>query len=277
MRPFHFIKRLVAAVVAIGLGFIAFVYVLSEWKFRRTYDIPLIELPADIEPDADDGMRMAKIVGCWAGCHGIRGEGGVEEIPGIRRVTAPPLGSVIPEYSDAELARLILHGVKRDNRSAIGMSSYTFWPLGDADIANIIYFLRLQPPADPVERTVTIPFTSRIKLLRGEWFLSADQVNKSQPRWGNFPRKSPFERGRFFASIVCAECHGADYLGDPIEGGPPLTILAIYDKEKFTRLLETGISQAGVPVEAMSWLPDIEFTDGDIADLYEFFYEQLSM
>jgi cytochrome c553 len=160
--------------------------------------------------------------------------------------------------------------VKRDNRSAIGMSSYSFWPLGDADIANIIQFLRSQPAADDVERRRQIPFASRLKLLQGQWQLSADQVNKAQPRWGNLPRMTPYVRGRYLASIVCAECHGADFRGDPLEGGPPLTILSIYDEREFARLMKTAVSQAGVPVERMSWLPDVELNDRDIADLYEF-------
>ena len=84
------------------------------------------------------------------------------------------------------------------------------------------------------------------------------------------PRTNPYEQGRFLAAIVCAECHGADYLGDPLEGGPPLTVLTFYDQEEFARLMKTGISKSGIPVESMSWLPDIEFTDRDISDLYKF-------
>ena len=34
--------------------------------------------------------------------------------------------------------------------------------------------------------------------------------------------------------------------------------------------MKTAVSQAGVPVERMSWLPDVELNDRDIADLYEF-------
>jgi mono/diheme cytochrome c family protein len=264
------LKRLLASLVMFGMSFVVFVYAASEWKMRRTYDIPLSPLPADVEPDVVAGERMAKIVGCWAGCHGVRGEGDFEEIAGVRRITAPPLGSVIPQYSDGELIRLILHGVKRDGRSAIGMSSYVFWPVGDPDIVNIIHFLRLQPPADEVERVRQIPFISRLKLLQGKWWLSADQVDKSQPRWGNLPRNTPYERGRYLASMVCAECHGADYLGDPLEGGPQLTILSIYDEQEFARLMKTAVSHAGVLVEPMSWLPGAELSDRDIADLYEF-------
>lgn len=163
-----------AALGLCGLVFVLGVYVASELKINRIYHVPLTDLRTDFQLDAKAGERMAKIVGCWAGCHGGRGEGGVEEIPGIRKVTAPPLGSVIPNYADAELYRLILHGIKRDGRSAIGMSSYTFWPLGDGDIANIIYFLRMQPSADAVQRKIEIPFRSRIMLLKGDWALSAD-------------------------------------------------------------------------------------------------------
>jgi cytochrome c553 len=32
---------------------------------------------------------MARLVGCWAGCHGNEGEGGTEVIEGIPRITAP--------------------------------------------------------------------------------------------------------------------------------------------------------------------------------------------
>lgn len=154
------------------------------------------------------------------------------------------------------------------------MSSYVFWPLGDADIANIIHFLRLQPPADEVERVREIPFESRLGLLQGEWWLSADQVDKTRPRWGNMARSNAYERGRYLAAIVCAECHGADFHGDPLEGGPSLAVLSIYDESEFANLMKTGVSQAGVPVEPMSWLPNAEFTDRDIADLYEFLTTQ---
>lgn len=262
------------ALLGLGVIFALVVYAASTWMMLRKYDIPLEDPALNVELDASQGERMARIVGCWAGCHGMRGEGGVEEIPGIRRVTAPPLGSVIPAYTDAELFRLILNGVKRDSRSAVGMSSYVFWRLGDTDVGNIIHFLRQQSPADPVPRESVLPFISRLKLLAGHWKLSADQVDRSQPRWGNMPRETAFERGRFLAAVVCAECHGSTYQGDELEGGPPLAILTTYDTGEFARLMRTGVSQSGLLVERMSWLSDVGSTDQDIADLYEYLTQQ---
>jgi cytochrome c553 len=253
--------------------FVAGVFAASEWKMAREYSVPLAKPIENPNPDLAQGERMARIVGCWAGCHGTKGEGGTEEISGIRKITAPTLSEVIPAYSDAELARLILHGVKRNGKSAIGMSSYVFWHLGDTDLANIIHFLRQQPTVRAVPREYKIPFRSRIKLLAGEWKLSVDQVDHSQPRWGNLPLGTSFERGRYLAAIVCAECHGVDYQGDALEGAPSLALLAFYDEESFARLMKAGQAQSGRQIEPMSWLPGVRFTDQDVSDLYAFLRE----
>jgi len=270
MHKVNDVKILILTIVLAGLVFVAVVYGASEWKLRQIYDVPLIPVSNAVNPDQKNGERMAKIVGCWAGCHGVRGEGGVEEIDGIRRITAPPLGSVIPEYSDPELNRLILRGIKRDGRSAVGMNSYNFWHLGDQELSDIIFFLRAQPDAEPVERHYEISLSSRINLLRGNWKLSADQVDPSVPRLGNMPRDDARSRGQFLASLVCAECHGVDFLGNALEGGPPLGILAAYNPAQFERLMKQGLSSSGIRVEAMSWVSEVEFTEQDIADIYEF-------
>ena len=66
----------------------------------------------------------------------------------------------------------------------------------------------------------------RLALATGEWKVAAEQVDRSMPRWGELPMQTPFERGRYLASIVCSECHGSDYRGDPLEGGPSLAVVA---------------------------------------------------
>jgi cytochrome c553 len=261
-------KSILLIAIALPTTLIASVYGVSEWKMTRAYDVELSPMIEDRKPDLAHGERMARIAGCWAGCHGTRGEGGVEQIDGIRRVTAPTLSQVVPQYSDAELLRLIWYGVKKNRQSAIGMSSYTFWVLGEKDVSDIIDFLRRQPVLPAVPRSREIPFMSRVKLLRGEWKLPADQVDRSIPRWGDLPMTTPYERGRYLAALVCAECHGKDSRGDPLEGGPSLAILAAYDQPQFTYLLKTGISSTGRLIERMSWLPDVEFTDEDSVDLY---------
>jgi cytochrome c553 len=216
---------------------------------------------------------MAKIVGCWAGCHGMEGEGGSENIEGIVRHTAPTLSAVLPLYSDEELVRLIRYGVKRDGKSAVGMISFVFWSLSDQALADIITHLRAQPERPPIARRLELPLRGRIAIATGEWEVSAEQVDRSRPRWGELPQRTPFERGRYYASITCAECHGVDYGGNALEGAPSLAILATYTPDQFRRLLRTGEPPSGRDLGVMSWVSRVAFglyTDEEIADLYEF-------
>jgi cytochrome c553 len=263
--------RLAACFAAgLALAALATVYAVSEWHIRRSYEAPLAPLNAASPPNPAAGEHMARVVGCWAGCHGLEGEGGTERIDGIFSNTAPTLSQVIPQYSDDELARLVRYGVKRGGKSAIGMISFAWWPLGDQDLANIFAHLRRQPPRTPVPRQLNLDPRGRIALVTGAWKVSAAQVDRTIPRWGELPRNTPYERGRYLASIVCTECHGLNFEGDPLERGPSLVILAAYDAEDFRALLRTGRAVGGRVIPQMDWMPDVGFTDAEIADLYAF-------
>ena len=237
---------------------------------RRPFEAPLLPLRPAAPADPAAGEHMAKVVGCWTGCHGPVGEGGAERIEGIRSITAPTLSQVLPPYSDEELARLVRYGVKRDGRSAVGMPASVFWPLGDQDLTNIFAHLRSQPARSPVSRQRKLTLRGRLGLVTGEWKVSAEQVDRSLPRWGNLPRDTRYERGRYLAGIVCSECHGLDFKGYALEGGPSLAILAAYDREQFRRLLRTARSFDGRMIARMDWMPDVGFTDAEADDIYEF-------
>ncbi|MDP1859269.1 MAG: c-type cytochrome [Gemmatimonadaceae bacterium] len=268
--PYILIRSL-GAFAGVTMLIMGYVYGVSEWRMRRIYDAPLTSLHPQAAVDEAEGKRMAKIIGCWAGCHGPEGEGGVEFIKGIHRNTAPTLSQVLPLYSDEALVRLIRYGVKRDGRSAIGMISYTFWPLGDQDLTNIIAYLRAQRVRPPVPRKHELEFRGRVALTTGAWKVSAEQVDRSIPRWGELPRNTAFERGRYLASITCSECHGLDFRGNELEGGPSLAILALYQPDQFRHLMRTGKPIDGRNIdEYMGWLAKVDLTDRDIEDLYTF-------
>jgi cytochrome c553 len=254
----------------LALLFFASVFAVSEWKIRRHYDAPLVPLHALAPADPVAGEHWAKLVGCWSGCHGDRGEGGSEHIEGIVTHTAPTLSGVLPQYSDAELLRLIRYGVKRNGRSAVGMISYTFWALGDQDIANIISHLRRQPATPPVPRRLDLTMRGRIALVTGAWKVSAEQVDRNIPRWGELPRETPYERGRYLASVICSECHGLDFKGNALEGAPSLVVLGAYDPVAFRTLIRSNRAVGGRRIAPMGWTPEVGFTDVELDDLYAF-------
>jgi hypothetical protein len=178
-RTVSILVRVAAALGAALVLCLALVFAISEWKMRRTYDAPLAPLRAAYRADAVAGMRMAKVVGCWAGCHGKTGGGGFEEIAGIHRSAAPTLSQVVPQYSDEELVRLIRYGVKRDGKSAIGMISYATWALGDQDLVNIIAHLREQPVLPPVPRSHELTLRGRWAMVTGKWGVDAVLVDRA--------------------------------------------------------------------------------------------------
>lgn len=258
-----------------GAGFFG----VSEWKLQRTHDVPLTPLMSATQtPDLVEGERLANIVGCWSGCHGKTGQGGAIDMDGYYSVTAPNLSAIIPFYSDAELVRLIRFGVKRDGRSALGMISYTFYPLSDQDLSNIIAHLRAQPSQPAAPRHRRISMTARIRLALGQWQLAADQIDATRPRWGELPRNTAFERGRYLASITCSECHGVDFRGNEFEdntydGGPSLAIIAAYGRNEFRHLMRTGASVSGRDLGEMGWVARngfVHFKDEEIDDIRTF-------
>jgi cytochrome c553 len=261
---------------AIALAGVAAIFGISEWKLRRTHDVPLTPLNAGRgSVNYAEGERLSRIVGCWAGCHGKTGQGGSIDMDGYYSVSAPSLTSVIPDYSDAELARLIRFGVKRDGSSALGMISYTFYPLSDEDLVNIIAHLRRQPPHPTATRHKSITWAARLELALGKWQVAADQVDATRPRWGELPRATAFERGRYLASITCSECHGIDFRGNEFkdntyDGGPSLAVIAMYGRDEFRHLMRTGEPIGGRDLGEMSWVARngfVHFNNQEIDDI----------
>jgi cytochrome c553 len=275
-------KAVALGVILVCTASVIGIFGVSEWKLRRTRAVPLAPLPVKPESrDLSEGLRMAKIVGCWAGCHGETGEGGSVDMEGYYRVTAPTLSSVIPKYGDAELVRLIRFGIKRNGSTVLGMVCYTFYPLADQDLANIIAHLRSQPAAPEIPRERSVTWAGRLKLALGTWQVAADQVDARNPRWGELPRTNSFERGRYLASITCSECHGRNFGGNEFadntyDGGPSLAIVAAYGPEEFRRLMRTGVPIGGRELRTMGWVAREAFslfTDQEIDDIRNFLRE----
>jgi mono/diheme cytochrome c family protein len=274
MRLRRLLRRILLGLACLVLLAAAGVFAGAEWILRRRHDVALQPLPpAPPGISSEEGRRRAVLIGCLQGCHGPDGEGGFEEAQGIFKATAPTLTSVLADYGDAELVRLVRFGVKRDGRSAVGMPSATFYPISDEDLAVIFRHLRERPLLPAVPRDVEITSLGRLALVLGEWKIAADQVDRTIPRWGELPRVTPFERGRYLASVICSECHGLDLKGLDYFPSPTLAVVNGYYPDQFGRLLRTGEHLSGRTDGLMSRVSRAafrEFTDQEIDDLYTY-------
>ena len=232
------VARGLLVLVALAVLALGVIYAGSERILRRRHAAP-VDTALRLPPSRDDAeaRRQAAIIGCYEGCHGKTGQGLTMVVPGIHRITAPSLTEVLPTYTDGELVRLLRYGVRRDGTTALLMPADTFYPMSDEHIGEIVNFLRRQPVVAGPPRVRQLSLKARLGILLGKYPLSVVGVDPSSPRWGAQPRTSAFERGRYTASTVCAECHAPSFEGDPIDGGPSLRIVGAYDLPAFRHLL----------------------------------------
>ena len=172
-----------AGVAALAIVALLALYGLSERVLRRRYAAPsapafATPLPTDSASIAE-GRRLARTRGCYDGCHGHGFAGGVFfDEPGVARLVAPDLTASARRYSDAELERIVRHGVRPDVRSVFGMPSGTFRELSDADLARILAFLRGQPPANGVGPSLRAGPLGRLGILTGRFEPTAVLVRR---------------------------------------------------------------------------------------------------
>jgi cytochrome c553 len=262
-------------ILVLALVALVYAYVASSRIIDRTYDVPLIafEIPSD-SALLGDGPRLASLWGCLGGCHGEEGGGTLmfEQLL-IGRIRAPNITTILPDYTDAELERLIRRGVKRDGRSAFVMPSRFLYHLDDTQLGAIIAHVRSLPQKkDQFKGGVKLGPIGRVFLALGEFQSSAEEVDADSPRSAYPDPNDELGLGRFWATIGCSECHGDDLRGGDDGFAPSLEVVATsYTPADFELLMRTGIAIGGRKPGLMSEVARANFrhfTRREVAGLY---------
>jgi cytochrome c553 len=277
-------KRLLRWIgIALGsvavLVFIAYtvVYLLSERILRHTYEVPakVLSIPTD-SASIIEGLRLATVHGCFAGCHGKQGEGIVLfDQPMIGRVVAPNLTAAVRKYSDSELAAIIRNGVRPGGRSMVVMPSESFVALTDGDLGRIIAFLKSLPAVAGPSPSVSLGPLGRIGIVTGKFKLAAQLIAETVQPPAATNEEAAY--GRYLAQTTCAHCHGTDLRGasNPDFTSPDLHIAAAYSPEAFTMLLRTGVPLGERKLGTMGEVARnnlSHLTDAEIAALYSYLH-----
>jgi mono/diheme cytochrome c family protein len=236
------------AVLAIGVAFAA-----SEVMIRMPQARPASRLAAATDAGAiARGHQLATRMGCLD-CHGANLQGRMfDDMPGVVRLYGPNLTLVAARASDADLDRAIRHGVGSDGRPLWVMPSSAFAHLSDAETADLVAFLRSNPPAGAPQPRLQVGPIGRLGVLLGKFEPEVAAIkahaNVALPDLG--PK---YAQGRSLAR-ACVECHGPTLGG--VQGGalntPDLAIAAAYDAEDFARFMKTGVAAGGRELKLMS-------------------------
>ena len=256
-------RGLLAIVAVLAVGLIV-AYAVSSRTLNRSYDVPLAEfsIPTD-SASIVEGERLARIAGCFNGCHGEAAEGDLfVDSPLFGTVKSPDLTRAVESMSPAELERAIRGGVRANGKGVMIMPSPSFYFLTDEDLGAILAFLGSLPRSDGPDTELRLGPLARVFLALGIFRPAASRIDYGAPRPGPGDGTDPIQLGRYRAMTSCTECHGMDLAGIS-QGGfetPSLAVAQAYSPEEFRRLLSEGIPIGVRELDLMALVSEKRFS-----------------
>jgi cytochrome c553 len=255
---------LVLAALIGGGGFLFISLLLFDRSTKAVYDIALPSVVVSTESSViARGKHLAESLGKCTQCHGAdlgSGQRAIHGPFGISRAPNLTNGKHGVRYTDAQLARLIKHGVKRDGRTVIYMPSNetAWWPM--SNVVALISYLHTVPPVDG--EPPTVEFGVLAKLFDRMDLVTIDiarRIEHNEQESSPPPAPTP-EYGAHIAKL-CVRCHGDKLSGGPLTGAPASmavpsnltpheTGLAEWSYADFDRLLTQGVRRDGRPLDA---------------------------
>lgn len=226
---------LVVVLAAGGLSGVA----LTRWD--RTFDAPYPSIEASDDPAVIEyGRYLVYGPMHCAYCHTPKSQhaaldaGEMLPLIGGYTVAIPPgrfhMPNLTPDpetgigrRTDAELARVLRHGVRADGR--VAMPFMEFQQMSDADLTAVISYLRSQPPVRNAvpEHELTLLGKTILATMLGP------KGPASTPPAASPPVAPTLERGRYLAHVAgqCFSCHtdrnlmDGSFIGPAFAGGHP--------------------------------------------------------
>lgn len=184
-----------------------------------TAPVPATAQSAKFTQQEIERGRYLSVAGDCAACHNApKGKGAAEMAGGYGIVS--PLGTIystnitpsrehgIGAYSEAEFARAVREGVRRDGARLYPAMPYTSYAaLTDADIhALYAYFMSAVSPVDKAPQATSLPFPFNIRTSMRVWnalFLKGARIEPDKAH------DAQWNRGRYLVETLghCSTCH----------------------------------------------------------------------
>jgi mono/diheme cytochrome c family protein len=279
----RWLVRILGVLIALVVVAAATIYLVSSHALNRTYAIPTQALALTAPSDAASiarGRHFAFAIAKCADCHGADLGGTVFlDVPPFRLV-APNLtkgrGGVGASLADADFVRAIRYGVAPDGTGLLVMPASGYQYLSDADLADIIAYVKSVPPVDSNLPATDIRPLGRLLLAIGAMPQpDAASIDHNAPHQAAMPPSATAPYGLYIAKVGgCVGCHRANLAGGPIPGLPPdappaqnLTPAGIgsWTQADFTQALRTGKRPDGTTInKLMPWPFTAQMTDEEI-------------
>lgn len=280
------IIRIALGLASIIVLFIAVVFGVSEARLRKTYQVAAVtgltvtQDPAQIAR----GKHLVTAVAKCADCH-------TEDLGGKVFIEPGPMGTVIASnlttgkggvlagYTNAQLETAIRHGVRKNGRGLIIMPSDEYQNLSDADVSDIIAYLRSLAPVDrELPRTKVGP-VGRGLLTFGVPLIPAARIDHGRKSPSSAPPVgATLQYGEYLVSVGgCRGCHGPNLVGAPGHGpGEPASAnitpagpMGQWTEEQFMAAMRTGLRPDGSQIkDFMPWRSMARHTNDELRAIY---------
>ena len=263
MRIVRWIGIAIAGLAALLVVAVAAVYVVSSSRLNKRYSFPeeSIAIPTDAA-SIERGRHLATSIGQCVDCHGDNLAGReFLNAPGIGRFNSANLtrgeGGAGRMFTDADWVRALRHGVGKDGKPLLIMPAQGFSALSAEDLGDLIAYVKSVPPVDRVPPPSDVQILGRALFVAGQiQALAAETIDHGAPITPMVPRGVTAEYGQYLVRVGgCADCHGPNMSGGPINGAPPdvppaanITPggeIAAWTAQQFIQTIRTGVNPAG--------------------------------
>lgn len=287
-RVLKWLAYAVGALVVLVVAAIGGIYVVSNSHMNRHYSVDVKAPPIPSGPAAiAEGKRIYTTRAC-ADCHDLDLGGKVlVDDPIVGKFAGANLttgkGGVGATLTDADITRVIRHGVKPDTSVTVFMPSTDFQHMNDADLGALIAYIRSMPPVDRPTLPPQPGPLSRLLFLQGKMaiLVSAEYIDHNGKPSTVPPGVTP-EYGRYLAD-GCTGCHGFGFSGGAIPGAPPdwlpaanitqepATGLGKWSEADFIRAIRQGMRPDGKVIRLpMPWQKFAQLNDTEVKALWAY-------
>jgi mono/diheme cytochrome c family protein len=266
-------------------GAAAFGHFASERKMNRVVMLS----PAPVSIPSDDaaltrGKYLYESRGC-IDCHARDGGGRTFIDDGTLLVRGPniTLGGPTGSYSAVDWVRSLRHGVAPSGKPLLIMPSEDYARMTDADLGAMIAYIRSLPVQAGDGRELRLALPVRFAYAIGVVRDAAEKIDHSLPPAEPAPEGDVLAAGAY-AAQMCQGCHGENFTGGKIPGGPPdwpaaanLTpvpggaMQAYRDSAVFAAMMRSGKRPDGSEIKVMPFESLAELNDMEISAMYTYF------
>ena len=261
------------------------VYVKTEASINKTYAVNTQKLTIpDDSASYIAGRHVAEIRGC-IGCHGAdlaTGEVFADEHSpiGILQASNITSGKGGIQYTDQDWIRALRHGVGKDGKPLWFMPSHEICGLSNQDIANVICYVKKQPPVDRVTPPKSLKPLGRVLTFVGEFpLLSAEKIDHNAVYVDEVKPAVNANYGKYLA-VTCTGCHTHTYKGaaahspeqPPIPDISSTGKLGKWTQDGFVSLFHTGKTPESRVLSKYMPIKSFTYSDDELKAIYQYLH-----